>query len=79
MELISTVVKNIRQHGFEIPQFEEFQLIAKRYTAVKNYVYSRFGGIQSLTKLKTYKKEIRDLWTAKAGGFADQWNLPVRY
>lgn len=76
---MSTVVKNIRQHSFEIPQFEEFQLIAERYTAVKNYVYSRFSGIQSLTKLKTYKKEIRDLWTAKAGGFADQWKLPARY
>ena len=82
--MMSTVVKNIRQHSFEIPNYEEFVEIAKRYTTVKNYVYSRFSGINSLDRLKSYKKEIRDLWTDKAsgvknGGFANQWKLPARY
>ena len=82
--MMSTVVKNIRQHSFEIPNYEEFVEIAKRYTTVKNYVYSRFSGINSLDRLKSYKKDIRDLWTDKAsgvknGGFANQWKLPARY
>ena len=81
---MSTFVKNIRQHSFEIPNCEEFIEIAKRYTTVKNYVYSRFLGINSLDLLKSYKKEIRDKWTDKAsgiknGGFANQWKLPARY
>ena len=76
---MSTVVKNIRQHSFEVPNYEEFVEIAKRYTTVKNYVYSRFSGIHSLTLLKSYKKDIRDLWTDKASGFASQWKLPARY
>lgn len=76
---MSTVVKNIRQHSFEIPNYEEFIEIAKRYTTVKNYVYSRFSGIHSLDRLKSYKKEIRDPWTAKQTDFANQWKLPARY
>ena len=76
---MSTVVKNIRQHSFEIPNYEEFIEIAKRYTTVKNYVYSRFSGINSLDILKSYKKDIRDPWTDKRTGFAKQWGLPARY
>ena len=76
---MSTVVKNIRQHSFEIPNYEEFIEIAKRYTTVKNYVYSRFSGINSLDILKSYKKDIRDVWTDKQTGFAKQFKLPARY
>ena len=75
---MSTVVKNIRQHSFEVPQYEAFVEIAKPYTTVKNYVYSRFSGINSLVLLKSYKKDIRDPWTDKQTGFAKQWGLPAR-
>ncbi|WP_342048174.1 hypothetical protein [Bacillus sp. OTU530] len=38
----------------------ELNYLANQYGKVKNYVYSRFSGINSLHLLKDYKKSIRD-------------------
>ncbi len=73
----TTVVKCIRQHSFEIDNIDELKHIAEQYTAVKNYVYSRFSGINSMGMLLIYKKQIRDIWVHSK--FAEQWKLPARY
>ena len=88
-----SVKKNVRQHSCEIDNIEELKEIAIRYAKVKDYVFSRYSGINSLPILNKYKSEIRDKWTDKAAkkfneanpngpqkaGFAKQWKLPSRY
>ena len=76
---MKTVEKTIKQHSYYIDNFEELKTIAKRYTTVKNYVTSRYSGINSICLLSNYKKEIRDNWTEKKSGFANQFKLPARY
>lgn len=77
--VVKGVPRTVKQYSFPInnKDFEEIKLIAKRYTDVKNYVYSRYAGIYSLSILKNYKKEIRDVWVQTK--FAEQWKLPARY
>lgn len=77
--LVKGVPRTVKQFSFPInnKDFEEIKWIAKRYTDVKNYVYSRYAGIYSLSILKNYKKEIRDVWVQTK--FAEQWKLPARY
>jgi IS605 OrfB family transposase len=72
-----TAVKCVKQHSYEVEQLEELKEIATRYVAVKNYVYSRYSGINSLMLLSKARKGIRDEWVATK--FADQWGLPARY
>jgi hypothetical protein len=67
----------VRQHSHEIEKIEELNQIGIAYTTVKNYVYSRYSGINSLLFLKEYKKLIRDEWVKSE--FATQWKLPARY
>lgn len=74
---METVVKCIKQHSFEIENIDELKLIVSRYVTVKNYVYSRYSGINSLLILSEAKKEIRDVWVKTK--FAEQWKLPARY
>lgn len=74
---METVVKNIKQHSFKVDNIEELKTIAKLYTTVKNYVYSRYSGINSLLLLQGYKKNIRDIWVKT--DFASGWKLPARY
>lgn len=76
---MKTVEKTVKQISLEIENFEEFKTIAERYTTVKNYVTSRYSGINSICLLKNYKSEIRDKWTKKNGDFAAQFKLPARY
>ena len=50
----STICKTVRQYNSEpIPEADmrKLQEIAKDYRTVKNYVYQRYGGIKSLSKL----------------------------
>lgn len=50
----STICKTVRQYNSEpIPETDmrKLQEIAKDYRAVKNYVYQRYGGIKSLSKI----------------------------
>lgn len=74
---METVVKTVRQHSLAVNNIDEIRDIAKAYTTVKNYVYSRYSGINSLLLIKGYKKNIRDEWMKS--NFAAQWKLPARY
>jgi len=74
---MTTVVKCIKQHSLQIENIDELKDIAARYVTVKNYVYSRYAGINSLLILNNAKKEIRDVWVKAK--FAEQWCLPARY
>lgn len=74
---IKRVSHTIKQHSKIVSDFEEIKLIAKRYKNVKNYVFSRYSGIQSFLLLNDYKKEIRDKWVESK--FAEQFKLPARY
>lgn len=74
---MKTVIKCIKQHSLKISNIEELYYIAKRYTTVKNYVYSRYSGINSMGILFDYKRQIRDVWVKTK--FAEQWKLPARY
>lgn len=74
---METVVKTVRQHSLAVNNIEELKDIAAAYTKVKNYVYSRHSGINSLLLIKNHRKTIRDEWVKSE--FAKQWNLPARY
>lgn len=76
---MNTVAKDIKQHSKNINEncIEELKLIAVRYATVKDYAFSRYSGINSLSLLEDYKKEVRDVWVKTK--FAKQWKLPSRY
>lgn len=74
---MKTVEKTVKQHSFKIENFEELKIIAERYTTVKNYVTSRYSGINSIHLLKNHRKDIRDKWLET--NFAEQFKLPARY
>jgi len=69
--------KAVRQYSKHISDFKEIETIALRYKNVRNYVYSRYSGVNSLHMLKNYKKQIRDVWVKSK--FAKQWGLLDRY
>jgi hypothetical protein len=70
-------VKTVRQHSLAVSSIDEIKDIAEAYTIVKNYVYSRYSGINSLLLLTSYRKNIRDEWVKH--NFAAPWKLPARY
>ena len=57
------MIKCVKNYSevLELIKYQEFVEIARRYKSAKNYFYSRYSGINSLNKLKSYKKEIRDI------------------
>lgn len=74
-------VKNYSEM-LELIQYNEFIEIAKRYKSAKNYFYSRYSGINSLNKLNSYKKDIRDVLIKEDicnmfGLQARQWKLAL--
>ncbi|PAB60543.1 RNA-guided endonuclease TnpB family protein [Anaeromicrobium sediminis] len=73
---MDTIMKTVKQYSKEI-DLEELQYIANQYKNVKNYVYSRYSGVNSILILPKYRKEIRDVWVKSK--FAEQWKLPARY
>lgn len=73
----TVVVKTVKQYSEKVSNIEELQYIAKQYATIKNYVYSRYSGINGLNILKHYKKQIRDVWVKDK--FAEQWKLSARY
>ncbi|MEG0134020.1 MAG: hypothetical protein RR782_07830, partial [Clostridium sp.] len=75
---MDTVIKNTKQYSYELDKetLNELLIIGKKYTKVKNYVYSRFSGINSILLLGKDRK-IRDEWVKTK--FYEQWNLPARY
>lgn len=72
-----TVAKDVKQHSLGISNIEEAKIIAARYATVKNYVFSRYSGINSLNILNIHRTEIRNKWVQSK--FAEQWKLPARY
>ncbi|MEW8956261.1 hypothetical protein, partial [Clostridium sp.] len=74
-----TIIKTVKQYSYELDEdvLKELKFIANQYKNVKNYVYSRYSGINSITILGGYKKEIRDIWVKTK--FAEQWRMPARY
>src|SRR5699024_2531975 len=68
-------VKNYSEM-LELIQYNEFIEIAKRYKSAKNYFYSRYSGINSLNKLNSYKKDIRDVLIKE--DICNMFNLQAR-
>lgn len=75
---LETVVKTVKQHSYSLDNaaLKELKLVGERYRRVKNYVYSRYSGINSIVLIKR-DRDIRDEWVKTK--FAEQWKLPARY
>jgi IS605 OrfB family transposase len=75
---VNTVIKNIKQYSYELDKdiLNELLFIGTKYSSVKNYVYSRYSGINSILLLLKDRK-IRDEWVKTK--FYEQWSLPARY
>ncbi|GAA0082968.1 RNA-guided endonuclease TnpB family protein [Clostridium sp. CTA-6] len=75
---MGTIIKTVKQYSYELDNntLNELLFIANQYKNVKNYVYSRYSGINSIPLLKKYR-EIRNEWTKTK--FYEQWKLPARY
>lgn len=74
---MKTVEKTVKQQSEKVNNFNELSIIGSRYTTVKNYVTSRYSGINSIHLLKKHRQLIRDEWIKE--GFAEQFKLPSRY
>lgn len=75
---MDTIIKNIKQYSYKLDDqtINELLFIGSQYRNVKNYVYSRYSGINSIPLLNK-DREIRDEWVKTK--FAEQWKLPARY
>ena len=73
------ICKTIHQHNKEpvsVSDMQKLQEIAEDYRKVKNYVYARFGGIASLTKIYpgyTVQNEMT------ASGYRETFGMPSVY
>ena len=78
MKKINIIIKTVKQYSCELDDniLSELLFIGKQYKNVKNYVYSRFSGINSILLIENDRK-IRDEWTHNK--FYEQWKLPARY
>ena len=75
---MDTVIKNIKQYSYKLYEdiLKELLYIGSKYKRVKNYIYSRYSGINSITLLGKDRK-IRDKYVKSK--FYEQWKLPARY
>lgn len=75
---MDTIIKNVKQYSYELNEetLIELQFIANQYKNVKNYVYSRYSGINSIQLLDKHR-QIKNEWVKTK--FADGWKLPARY
>ena len=75
---METVIKTVKQYSYPLEEeiVSELAFIGNQYKNVRNYVYSRFSGINSILLLVTPRK-IRDEWVKTE--FYKQWKLPARY
>ena len=75
---MSTIIKTVKQYSYELDEemLKELLFIANQYKNVKNYVYSRYSGINSILLLSKDRK-IRDEWIKTK--LYEQWKLPARY
>ena len=72
------MIKTVKQYSEAISQsdLDELLFIGKHYKNAKNYIFSRYSGINSLP-LITSERKIRDEWVKTL--FYEQWKLPARY
>lgn len=77
--LYGTVTKNVKQHSFVLDEITIKSLleIADRYATVKDYVASRFSGINSLLLIESPDENIRNKWVENK--FGEGWGIPARY
>ncbi|MBU5225175.1 transposase [Clostridium senegalense] len=75
---MGTIIKNVKQYSYilDTETLNELKFIANQYKNVKNYVYSRYSGINSIPLLSK-ERQIRNEWVKSE--FAKQWKLPARY
>ena len=75
---MDTVIKNIKQYSYILDEdtLKELLYIGSKYTRVKNYIYSRYSGINSILLLGK-DRTIRDEYVRTK--FYEQWKLPARY
>ena len=73
------VHKTIKQYCFDYKkeQYEQLVYLAKKYCKIKNYVYSKYSGINSVSLIYNHNKLIRDVWTENK--FIDNWEIPRRF
>ena len=76
--MMGTIIKNVKQYSYKLDtqMLDELKFIANQYKNVKNYVYSRYSGINSIPLLNK-ERQIRNEWVKSE--FAKQWKLPARY
>lgn len=75
---MAAIVKTVKQYSYEldVQTLNEVLFIANQYKNVKNYVYSRYSGINSIPLLGK-DRQVRDEWVRT--NFYSQWKLPARY
>ncbi|WP_409068381.1 RNA-guided endonuclease TnpB family protein [Clostridium sp. FAM 1755] len=75
---MGTIIKNVKQYSYKLDteMLDELKFIVNQYKNVKNYVYSRYSGINSIPLLNK-ERQIRNEWVKSE--FAKQWKLPARY
>lgn len=75
---MGTIIKTVKQYSYELDNetLNELLFISNGYKSVKNYVYSRYSGINSIPLLSK-DRQIRDEWVKTK--FYEQWKLPARY
>lgn len=75
---MDTIIKTVKQYSYELDDdtLKELKYIGNQYKNVRNYVYSRYSGINSIILLEN-PRQIRDNWVKTK--FYEQWKLPARY
>lgn len=78
MEKTGVITKTVLQYSTNLPDetIGELKKIALDYNKVRNYVYSRYSGINSLNKLIPGYTVLNEM---RYCGLRQQLNLPVVY
>ena len=72
------IIKTVKQYSYELDDSDlnDLLFIGEHYRNAKNYIFSRYSGINSIHLILSERK-IRDEWTKTE--FYRQWKLPARY
>lgn len=79
--IVMAIAKCVKQYSYAT-DIKAIKEVAKRYQTARNYFYARYSGIKSISKLKKYKKEIRDVLIKEKtcdmfGLQARQWKMAL--
>ena len=77
---MSTVIKCVKQHSFQLDNDSalKMQNLVRVYGGIKNYLYSRYSGIESLKLIDNHRKLIRDE-LMKTDVPKEQFHILARY